>query len=349
MREATRPTRGGRGPLARARRRGARRRTCSAPSPPRCGGSWSCGAARACTAVRRARRRARPGACRCSTSPGRRPSAGSARRRAGRLRAAARDRGRGRPGDRRGIRRRSRAPPGGRRPVHRARGPSPSRSRTEVPEAQVHAVELSRPRAGWAARNRDRLGLDVDLRARRRGDRLRRARGRGRRRGEQPALHPAGAESRSTPRCATTTRQVALYGGSVDGLAIPPRGGGPGRGLLRPGGVLVMEHADGQGDVAPAGAAGDGCVGRRSPTTPTCRAATDHRRGAWLSGGARGALFDRGPSTEDVRRRLQDEDQQRDDEQHTDDRPDQVRNHACGAGLFDSRVRAGRSPGARRH
>jgi len=45
--------------------------------------------------------------------------------------------------------------------------------------------------------------------------------------------------------------EVALYGGSADGLAIPLAVAARAAVLLRPGGVLVMEHADSQGVTLP--------------------------------------------------------------------------------------------------
>ncbi len=45
--------------------------------------------------------------------------------------------------------------------------------------------------------------------------------------------------------------EVALYGGSADGLAIPLAVADAAAHLLRPGGVLVMEHADSQGESLP--------------------------------------------------------------------------------------------------
>jgi release factor glutamine methyltransferase len=45
---------------------------------------------------------------------------------------------------------------------------------------------------------------------------------------------------------------VALYGGSEDGLAIPRLVAARAAGLLRRGGVLVMEHADSQWESLPA-------------------------------------------------------------------------------------------------
>ncbi len=45
--------------------------------------------------------------------------------------------------------------------------------------------------------------------------------------------------------------EVALYGGSADGLAVPLAVAARAAVLLRAGGVLVMEHADSQGDSLP--------------------------------------------------------------------------------------------------
>jgi release factor glutamine methyltransferase len=45
--------------------------------------------------------------------------------------------------------------------------------------------------------------------------------------------------------------EVALYGGSDDGLAIPLAVAARAADLLRPGGILVMEHADTQGETLP--------------------------------------------------------------------------------------------------
>ena len=45
--------------------------------------------------------------------------------------------------------------------------------------------------------------------------------------------------------------EVALYGRSADGLAVPLAVAARAAALLRPGGVLVMEHADTQGGTLP--------------------------------------------------------------------------------------------------
>jgi release factor glutamine methyltransferase len=120
----------------------------------------------------------------------------------------------------------------------------------ELPEARVLAVELSDLAHGWALANRDRLGLDVDVRlgdATTAFDDLE---------GEadvvvsNPPYIPVGAVP-VDPEVRDHDPAVALYGGSVDGLAIPLAVAARACVLLRPGGVLVMEHADTQGKSLP--------------------------------------------------------------------------------------------------
>ena len=112
------------------------------------------------------------------------------------------------------------------------------------------AVELSDLAHGWAVANRDRLGLDVDVRlgdATTAFDDLE---------GEvdvvvsNPPYIPVGAVP-VDPEVRDHDPAVALYGGSVDGLAIPLAVAARAAVLLRPGGVLVMEHADSQGASLP--------------------------------------------------------------------------------------------------
>lgn len=52
---------------------------------------------------------------------------------------------------------------------------------------------------------------------------------------------------------------LALYGGGEDGLAVPREVAARAAELLRPGGVLLMEHADVQGEVLPAALMATGC------------------------------------------------------------------------------------------
>lgn len=54
---------------------------------------------------------------------------------------------------------------------------------------------------------------------------------------------------------------LALYGGGEDGLAVPREVAARAAELLRPGGVLLMEHADVQGEVLPAALAATGSWG----------------------------------------------------------------------------------------
>jgi release factor glutamine methyltransferase len=117
----------------------------------------------------------------------------------------------------------------------------------EVPDVEVFGVELSGLAYAWAIRNRDDLGLDVDIRL-----------------GDatvafpdleadvdvvvsNPPYIPVGA-CPNDPEVRDHDPEVALYGGSSDGLRIPLQVAGRAAVLLRPGGLLVMEHADVQGD-----------------------------------------------------------------------------------------------------
>jgi len=121
----------------------------------------------------------------------------------------------------------------------------------EVPAAEVHGVELSDLAHAWAIRNRDDLGLDVDIRL-----------------GDatlafpdleagvdvvvsNPPYIPVGAVP-NDPEVRDHDPEVALYGGSSDGLRIPLELATRAAVLLRPGGFLVMEHADVQGVSLPA-------------------------------------------------------------------------------------------------
>jgi len=120
----------------------------------------------------------------------------------------------------------------------------------ELPRARVLAVEVSDLAHGWAVANRDRLGLDVELRL---GDATTAF--------EDlvgdvdvvvsnPPYIPVGAVP-VDPEVRDHDPSVALYGGSADGLAIPLAVAARAAALLRVGGVLVMEHADSQGTALP--------------------------------------------------------------------------------------------------
>ncbi|WP_338751023.1 peptide chain release factor N(5)-glutamine methyltransferase [Janibacter alittae] len=126
----------------------------------------------------------------------------------------------------------------------------------EVPGAHVTAVEVDDLALAWAARNIELTGLPVDLIA---ADAT-----------APPADVPALAGLIGSvdvvvsnppyipvgmvplePEVAEHDPSVALYGGSEDGLAIPLAVAATAATLLRPGGLLVMEHADGQGESLP--------------------------------------------------------------------------------------------------
>lgn len=120
----------------------------------------------------------------------------------------------------------------------------------EVPHAEVHAIELSEHAHAWAAQNVERLGLPVNLVL---GDAITSF-------GElwasvdvvvsNPPYIPTG-QVPIDPEVAEHDPRVALFGGSADGLSIPRLVAARAATLLRPGGVLVMEHADSQGESLP--------------------------------------------------------------------------------------------------
>ena len=127
----------------------------------------------------------------------------------------------------------------------------------EVPAASVHAVELSDLAHAWAVRNRDDLGLDVEMVL---GDATTAF---AELEGEvdvvvsNPPYIPVGAVP-NDPEVRDHDPDVALYGGSADGLRIPLEVAARAARLLRPGGVLLMEHADVQGRSLPAALRGTG-------------------------------------------------------------------------------------------
>ena len=163
----------------------------------------------------------------------------------------------------------------------------------ELPDARVLAVELSDLAHGWAVANRDRLGLDVEVRlgdATTAFDDLE---------GEvdvvvsNPPYIPVGAVP-VDPEVRDHDPQVALYGGSADGLAVPLAVAARAAVLLRLGGVLVMEHADSQGERCRARCARPG-GGPTSSTTSTSRAALGRR---WRCGAGLGlTTWRRDPAT----------------------------------------------------
>jgi len=117
----------------------------------------------------------------------------------------------------------------------------------EWPTAAVHAVELSEEAYAWAAANVERSGLAVDLR-----------------RGDattafdnlvgavdvvvsNPPYIPPGSVP-VDPEVRDHDPELALYGGGADGLQVPLAVAARAAVLLAPRGVLLMEHADVQGE-----------------------------------------------------------------------------------------------------
>lgn len=122
----------------------------------------------------------------------------------------------------------------------------------ERPGVTVRGIEISPEALAWAVENRDRLGLDVDLVV---GDATQSC-------FEDwagtvdvvtinPPYIPVGAVP-VDPEVRDHDPEVALYGGSEDGLAIPLAVVDTAAGLLRPGGLVLVEHADSQGESLPA-------------------------------------------------------------------------------------------------
>ncbi len=127
----------------------------------------------------------------------------------------------------------------------------------EVPDAEVYAVELTAEAHAWAVRNRDTLRLDVVVEQ---GDATRAfpdLQGAVDVVVSNPPYIPTGAVP-VDPEVRDHDPSEALYGGSADGLAVPLAVAARAAALLKPGGVLVMEHADTQGASLPAGLAAAG-------------------------------------------------------------------------------------------
>jgi release factor glutamine methyltransferase len=120
----------------------------------------------------------------------------------------------------------------------------------EVPAARVVAVELDPLAHAWARRNVDAVGGRVELRL---GDAVRADTGvLADLAGAvdvvvaNPPYIPDGARP-VDPEVADHDPQLALYGGGEDGLVVPRGVVASARGLLKAGGLLVMEHGDAQG------------------------------------------------------------------------------------------------------
>ncbi|NAZ87134.1 peptide chain release factor N(5)-glutamine methyltransferase [Kineococcus sp. T90] len=136
---------------------------------------------------------------------------------------------------------------------------------TEVPAARVHAVELDPMAHAWARRNVEELAPALDLRL---GDA---ATAFGDLDGavdvvvSNPPYVPPGAVPQEV-EVARHDPELALYGRGEDGLEVPRRVVASAARLLRPGGLVVVEHAE----VQEAGA-------RRMLAGPAWREVAGHR------------------------------------------------------------------------
>lgn len=121
----------------------------------------------------------------------------------------------------------------------------------EAPSLSVAAVELDPMAHAWAARNAHLLGLEVAIVQGPAESALPGREGTLDVVVSNPPYIPVGMVP-IDPEVRDHDPEVALYGGSDDGLRIPLAVARRAHELLRPGGLLVMEHADSQGVSLPA-------------------------------------------------------------------------------------------------
>jgi len=127
----------------------------------------------------------------------------------------------------------------------------------EVPAADVYAVELGEDAHAWAAQNRSATGLDITLVHGDATTAFPELEGQVDVVVSNPPYIPVGMVP-VDPEVRDHDPDLALYGGSADGLSIPLAVAARAAALLKPGGVLVMEHADTQGESLPAALARTG-------------------------------------------------------------------------------------------
>jgi release factor glutamine methyltransferase len=127
----------------------------------------------------------------------------------------------------------------------------------EVPAADVYAVELGEDAHAWAAQNRSATGLDITLVHGDATTAFPELEGQVDVVVSNPPYIPVGMVP-VDPEVRDHDPDLALYGGSADGLSIPLAVAARAAALLRPRGVLVMEHADTQGQSLPAALARTG-------------------------------------------------------------------------------------------
>ncbi|WP_432483855.1 peptide chain release factor N(5)-glutamine methyltransferase [Kineococcus esterisolvens] len=135
----------------------------------------------------------------------------------------------------------------------------------EVPAARVHAVELDPMAHAWARRNADELAPALDLRLGDATSAFEDLDGTVDVVVSNPPYVPPGAVPQEV-EVARHDPEAALYGGGDDGLEVPRRVVAAAARLLRPGGFVVVEHAEVQEHGA-----------RRMFTGPAWRDVAGHR------------------------------------------------------------------------
>lgn len=118
----------------------------------------------------------------------------------------------------------------------------------EIPHARVEAVEESSRALAWARRNVEATQLQVTLHEHDAGDACRDLDGTVDAVVSNPPYIPPNARPLEV-EVAAFDPDKALYGGGEDGLLLPRRIIERAAGLLRLGGMFVMEHAEVQGEV----------------------------------------------------------------------------------------------------
>ncbi|MBO1759580.1 MULTISPECIES: peptide chain release factor N(5)-glutamine methyltransferase [Dermacoccus] len=122
--------------------------------------------------------------------------------------------------------------------------------KAERPDLEIYAVELSEEAAAWAALNCKQSGLTVNLSVEDARQALPELEGSFDVVVSNPPYVPTGMVP-IDPEVAEHDPEIALYGGSEDGLRFPLEIAERAAHLLKPGGLLVMEHADAQGESLP--------------------------------------------------------------------------------------------------
>lgn len=122
--------------------------------------------------------------------------------------------------------------------------------KSERPDLTVYAVELSPEAAAWTSRNIADTGLNVKLSVEDARTALPELVGGVDVVVSNPPYVPVGMVPRDA-EVAEHDPELALYGGSADGLLFPVQIAERASRLLRPGGMLFMEHAETQGESLP--------------------------------------------------------------------------------------------------